>query len=202
MINEAVRSNRLPPGITSGLISLLHKGGERGKLTNWRPITLLNVAYKLYAKALQLRLQPVLMEIISFDQSAFLPLRFILDNILLMHETMEWAAHSGQPLIFLKLDFSKAYDMVDWPFLFQAMSKMGFPPAFVDMVKMLFHEAAASIKVNNSHSTVFQIKRGVRQGCPLAPYLFLIVDEVLNSMVKDEMAEGWIRGITLPVEGR
>jgi hypothetical protein len=108
MVYKAVRANRFPPGVTKGAITLLHKGQERGRLTNWRPITLLNVAYKLYAKTLQLRLQPVLMEIISQDQSAFLPLRFILDNILLTHETIDWAEHSGQLLVFLKLDFSKA----------------------------------------------------------------------------------------------
>jgi hypothetical protein len=202
MIQEAVRSNRMALGVNRGLISLLHKRRERCKLTNWRPITLLNVAYKLYAKALQLRLQPVLMEIISPDQSAFLPLRFILDNILLTHETMEWATHSDQPLIFLKLDFSKAYDMVDWPFLFQAMEKMGFPEGFIDMVKLLFYEASAFVKVNTSQSAAFQIERGVRQGCPLAPYLFLVVAEVLNSMVKLGVAEGRLKGITLPMEGR
>jgi hypothetical protein len=76
--------------MTQGLIALLHKGGDRLKLTNWHPITLLNISYKILAKALQLRLQPVLMDIISFDQSAFLPMRFILDNILLTSETMAW----------------------------------------------------------------------------------------------------------------
>jgi hypothetical protein len=74
---------------------------------NWHPITLLNISYKIYAKALQLRLQPVLMEIISSEQSAFLPLRFILDNIMLKQETIAWAERSGQDLLFLKLDSPK-----------------------------------------------------------------------------------------------
>ena len=68
MINESVREGRLPPGVTQGMIVLLHKGGDRQALTNWRPITLLNLGYKIYAKALQLRLQPVLMEVISPNQ--------------------------------------------------------------------------------------------------------------------------------------
>jgi hypothetical protein len=76
------------------------------------------VAYKRFAKVLQLRLQPVVMELVSPDQSAFLPLLFILDNLLLTMETMAWAKASQQPLIFLKLDFSKAYDMVEWGFIF------------------------------------------------------------------------------------
>jgi len=101
MIAAAVETHIMPPGITCGIISLLHKGRERDRLTNWWPITPLNVAYKLYAMVLQLRLQPILMEIISFDQSAFLPMRFIFDNILLTHETLDWASHPKQPLLFL-----------------------------------------------------------------------------------------------------
>ena len=88
MINTSIREGQLPLGITQGMIVLLHKGGDRQALTNWRPITLLNLSYKIYAKALQLRLQPVLMDVISPDQSGFLPLRFILDNLLITQETL------------------------------------------------------------------------------------------------------------------
>jgi hypothetical protein len=90
MITQAVGDGNFPPVVTKGLIAFLHKGGARIKLTNWQPITLLNVSYKIFAKALQLRLQPVLMEMISHDQSAFLPMQFILDNILLTQGTMVW----------------------------------------------------------------------------------------------------------------
>lgn len=162
LLNQAIASGRLLPGVTKGAISLLHKGGERGFLTNWRPITLLNVGYKLFAKALQLRLQLVLMELINFDQAAFLPMRYILDNILLTHEVIDWASHSDQPLVFLKQDFSKAYNMVDWDFLFNAMLVMGFPRQFVDMTRLLFTDAVASVKVNGALSEEFSIRRGVR----------------------------------------
>jgi hypothetical protein len=138
------------------------------------------------------------MEIINPDQSAFLPLRFILDNVLLTQETLEWAEYSNQPLVFLKLDFSKAYDTVDLPFLFGAMAKFGFPAEFIDTTKLLFQDATACVKVNGAHTATFPIERDVRQGCPLAPYLFLIVAEVMNAMVKSEVASGLIRGITLP----
>lgn len=202
MITEATASGNLPPVVTRGLIALLHKGDIRSRLTNWRPITLLNVGYKVFAKILQLRVQPILMEVISFDQSAFLPMRLILDNIMLTHETMDWANHTGQPLIFLKLDFSKAFDMVDWKFLFRAMSTLGFPQEFICMTRMLLEGAEANVKVNGSVSPPFSINRGVRQGCPLAPYLFLIAAEVLNAMVKKGMDEGRVKGITLPLAGR
>ena len=101
------------------------------------------------------------MEIISLDQSSFFPMRFILDNILLTQETMEWAEFSRQFLIFLKLDFSKAYDMVDHGFLFGAMRGFGLLEEFINMTKMLFLEALANVKMNGSQTVHFEIGRGV-----------------------------------------
>ena len=82
-------------------------------LTNWWPITLLNTTYKIFAKALQRQLQPLLVEVIDSDQTAFLPLRFILDNIILTHELIQWVKELCQEFIFLKLDFSKTNDRVE-----------------------------------------------------------------------------------------
>ena len=115
---------------------------------------------------------------------------------------MAWAESSNQPLIFLKLDFSKAYNMVDWQCLFKIMEKLGFPQEFIKMVSLLFYNALACIKLNGEPSPYFPIQRGVRQGCPLAPYLFLIVAEVLNAMVSQEMRAERVQGINLPFEGR
>jgi len=95
MLQAAFQNGRLPLGMTSSAILLLFKAGDHANLSNWRPITLLNVSYKILAKVLQLRLQPLLKDIISTDQSAFLPGRFILDNILLQHETVDWAKESN-----------------------------------------------------------------------------------------------------------
>jgi exonuclease III len=198
MLQDSVGRGTLPPGVTDGLITLLHKGGSRSLLNNWRPITLLNVSYKLFAKTLQLRLQPVLAEIISHDQSAFLPMRFILDNIFLTHETIAYAKQSGQPLLFLKLDFSKAYDKVDLTFLFSALESLGFPELFLRMTRLLFHNAAARVSLNGKSTSAFPIQQGVRQGCPLAPYLFLVVGEILNHTIKREVHRGRIKGIELP----
>jgi hypothetical protein len=78
-----------------------------------------------------MRLQPALMELISLDQSAFLPMRFILDNIFLTQETITYAKQTHQPLLFLKLDFSKAYDKVDLSFCSKRLIALAFPlPSF------------------------------------------------------------------------
>jgi hypothetical protein len=110
MIKRTLVDANLPSSIVRGLITLLHKGGDHLPLGNYRPITLLNCIYKFFTKLLQRRLQPVLVEVINPDQSAFLPRRYILDNIVVTHETINWAKTSKQPLVLLKLDFAKAYD--------------------------------------------------------------------------------------------
>ena len=198
MIQDSLRTGRFPHGVTRGLITLIPKSGNLKFLNNWRPITLLNVGYKIYAKALQMRVQDPLSEIISPDQSAYLRNRFILDNILLTHETLSWAKKSKQDTIFLKLDFSKAFDRVDWSFLFQIMSRMGFPLSFINMVKLTLNDACAAINVNGQVSPSFPIERGVRQGCPLAPLLFLLMGEALHSTIHQAQEHGNIRGVKLP----
>ena len=113
MVNESIAMEQFPNGVTKGRITLLLKYGDRLSLTNWRPITILNTAYKIFAKALQRRFQPLLEEVIDSNQTTFLPLWFILDNILLTKKKIQWAKEFRQDSIFLKLDFSKAYDKVD-----------------------------------------------------------------------------------------
>ena len=123
MLQTAVSHNALPIGVTEGFI-ILYKGGPCSFLNNWSPITLLNVSYKLFAKALHVRLQPILMEVISYDQSTFLSMCFILDNIFLTYKTIHYAKQSRQLLLFLKLDFSNAYDKVNLAFFLQLLDAL------------------------------------------------------------------------------
>ena len=88
MINQAIESNHLLADMTNGLIALLPKDGNRKQLGNWHPITLLNSSYKIFAKALQIQFQGLLLNIIHKDQSAFFPLSYILNNVLVQHETI------------------------------------------------------------------------------------------------------------------
>ena len=129
-----------PPGTSTSLydqraITLIHKSGPNDDLGNWRPITLLNSAYKIVAKALQIRLKPLLADLISPDQTAFVPHTFILDNVFVAHETLDIARRTKQPMLFLKVDFKKAFDKVSWPFLFASMDRLGIGPGFIDFTK-------------------------------------------------------------------
>ena len=180
------------------MISLIPKEGDAKDLNYWRPITLLTVIYKIFAKTLQIRLQPMLKDVISPEQTAFLSLSFILDNIVLIQKTLHWAKASRQPSIFLKLDFSKTYDKVSWRFLFCAMKAMNIDEVFIGWVKLLFTQASAAVNLNDNPGGNFKIKRGVMQGCPLAPYMFLIVGEILTHVIKKTVAEGRLKGVTYP----
>lgn len=150
---------------------------------------------------MQIRIQQLLPEVIHPGQSAFLPSRHILDTIMTQQETISWANESEQPLIMLKLDFRKAYDTVSWSFLFSATDKMGIPKRYTDMIRMLLSNANAAVSINGSISKSFPICRGVRQGCPIAPYLFLLVAEALATVSAHEVAQGRLRGIQLPEGG-
>jgi len=147
---------------------------------------LLNVSYKIVAKALQIRLQPLLQDVISPEQYAFLPFRHILGNILLQYETVEWPKELDQDLIFLKLDIIKAYNVVSWEFFSSVMHQIGIPNSFTSIVMMLLKDASATILHNGKHTASFSIERGVRQGYSLAPYLFLLIGEALHIVASEE----------------
>jgi hypothetical protein len=125
MIYNAVRKGHLSMGMTKGMFILLHRGGERELLSNWRPISLLNVSYKIYSKMLQKRLQLMLTGVTSKDQLAFLPTRYILDNVFMQHEMIHRVRDSSSRMVLLKLDFRKAYDTMSWNFLFDTMPIWG-----------------------------------------------------------------------------
>lgn len=111
---------------------------------------------------------------------------------MLTHETLHWAKSSKQPIVFLKLNFSKAYDKVSWHFLFHAMKKMRMSGTFISWVKLLFDNA--TIDVNGSLDEEFPIERGVTQGCHLVPYLFLTFGEALTHTIKENGSNGNIKG--------
>ena len=94
---------------------------------------------------------------------------FILDNTVLTQETLHWARTSKQPIIFLKLDFSKVYDKVSWHFLFKPMKAMGICEEFIRWVKIFFTNASAAVNFNCTPGNNFKIERGVKQWCPFAP---------------------------------
>ncbi len=182
--------------INKGMITLIPKLGDRARLNNWRPITLLGSIYKILAKTLARRIQADLTEVIRPNQTGFVEGRSILDNVFMAQESLGWAEESNQDLVLLLLDFEKAFDRIEWGFLFKALDKLGFSPTWVSWVASLYREATSAIKVNGVAGPDFQLARSVRQGCPLAPYLFILATDVLGYMLADP--KHGVEGLSLP----
>jgi hypothetical protein len=117
--------------INKGLITLIPKAGDRARLGNWRPITLLGSVYKILAKTLAGRVHEALTHIIRPNQTGFVEGRSILDNIFMAQEALGWAEESEQDLVLLLLDFEKAFDHIEWRFLFTALFKLRFSDTWV-----------------------------------------------------------------------
>ena len=195
-VSESISQSHIAADLNISKIALLPKSEDRSRIQNFRPISLLNTSYKIVAKVYANRMKPLLHHWILPSQTGFVPNRCILDNIFLAFEAIEWTLENNQNLSMLLLDFEKAYDRVNWTFLRQTMTRMGFHPTWINQVMSLNENAAASVVVNGEQSKTFPLQRSVRQGCPLAPYLFLLTVDVLGQMLQHP--DYRVQGLRLP----
>jgi hypothetical protein len=194
-----LNTGRTSTSINKGLITLIPKIGDRAKFSNWRPITLLGNTYKVLVKVFARRIQIALTHIIRPNQTSFMEGKSIIDNTYMAQEALEWVEESEQDLILLLLDFEKTFDRIEWGFLFTALSKLGFSDTWVRWVRSLYFAASSAIKVNGAIRPNFQLACLVRQGCPLAPYLFILATNVLGYMMVDPKYR--VEGLALPRGG-
>ena len=174
---------------------MLFKKGDRLNPANWRPITLLNIDYKICARALAARLVKVIHYVVGPDQTCGVPGRFIGENVALLRDLAHYCEVTNFPAAILSLDQEKAFDRVDWSFLFSTLSKMGFRDSFIKWIRLLYRNPRCSVMVNGHISPFFFPSRGVRQGCTLSPLPYVLSMEVLACNIR---ASPVIQGITLP----
>ena len=195
VLNSCFRSGSLALSQRRGVITLSFKRGDRLDPRNWRPITLLNVDYKIASRVIAGRLLKVIHLVVSGDQTCGVPGRFIGENVSLLRDVVHYASSSGTPVAILSLDQEKAFDRVDWGFMKSTLVAMGFGPSFISWVNLFYFHVQSSVNVNGYLSPFFPLSRGVRQGCPLSPLLYVLVSEVLAVNIRRNPR---ISGLSLP----
>ena len=152
---------------------------------------MLNCDYKIAAKVIANRIKPVLPSVISEDQTGFLKGRFIGENIRLIDSIISYCEKKNIPGLLLFVDFEKAFDTLEWNFLQKTISHFNFGPSLLRWVKLFYTDIESCILNNGWCSDLFRLERGVRQGCPLSPYLFILCAEMLaNAVRKDTNIKG------------
>ncbi|CAI5473992.1 unnamed protein product [Closterium sp. Yama58-4] len=186
LVRDFEKSASLPVELKEAVTILLHKKGDRDQLNNYRPITLLNFTYKVLARVMADRMKRVLHQVISPEQCGFLPGRSLSDAVALVVDIIDVAKNEKADWYLLLVDFQKAFDSVLRDFLFQVLRKMGFPERYVGWIEGLHENTTTKLLVNGWLGDGLNEASGVRQGCPLAPYLFLCAVEPLAQEVEKE----------------
>ncbi|GKB77993.1 RNA-directed DNA polymerase, eukaryota [Tanacetum coccineum] len=188
----------LKKGCNPSFMVLIPKKIDPIGFSDYRPISLIGCVYKVISKLLASRLAKVIGSVISPNQSAFIKGRQILDGCLIANEIIRMAKLEDQSLLLFKVDFEKAFDSVNWIFLLDVMRQMGFGHnGWRRWIASCLSSASISVLVNGSPSNEFLMERGLRQGDPLSPLLFLIVAEALQVTILNACDIGIFKGVRL-----
>lgn len=193
-LNYSYDKGELSTSQKQAVITLLSKQGkDRNLLSNWRPISLMNVDYKIASKAIANRLKNVLPNIIHLSQTGFVKNRLMGDTVRVLCDVIDYCEMHSEEATLLLVDFAKAFDSLNWRFLFKTLESMHFGPSFIKWVKTFYSNIESCVINNGRTSKYFRIERGVRQGDPLSPYLFVIAVEVLSLAIRESKS---IKGLT------
>ncbi|GAU45528.1 hypothetical protein TSUD_400750 [Trifolium subterraneum] len=189
-----------PISLNETNICLIPKCDNPTSMKDLRPISLCNVLYKMIFKVLANRLKCCLDKCVSQEQSAFVEGRSIRDNALIATEVIhslkrKTTGRRGE--LALKIDISKAYDKVDWGFLRRVMTKMGFTDVWIRWVMMCVSSVNYSVLMNSDRVGPISPGRGLRQGDPLSPYLFILVTECLTALIHQAVGRGDLHGVRI-----
>ncbi|XP_071905812.1 uncharacterized protein [Coffea arabica] len=199
-IKAFFHSGHMLRSVNHTVISLIPKILHPTTLKNFRPISLYSVFYKIISKILANRLKSVLDLCISKTQSVFIPGRHILDNVIIAHEYMHFLKNKRQGkegYMAIKLDMAKAYDRVEWHCLLEMMEKMGFCSKWINWIHSCLKTVSYSFNCNGEVKGFVTPERGIRQGDPLSPYLFLICSEGFSNLLRRAEERKRIQGLKI-----
>ena len=194
-LNYGYRNGSLSITQKQGVITCIPKQNKsRINLKNWRPISLLNVIYKLASAVISNRLKKVLDNIINENQKGFIAGRFLGENVRLIYDVLFESKKQNLPGLLLSIDFEKAFDTVSWKFIMKVLDYFNFGNSIKSWVGLFQKGSETCILQNGFMSNFFSLRRGCRQGDPISPYLFILCAEILGKMVRKNKE---IKGISI-----
>ncbi|XP_015969290.1 uncharacterized protein LOC107492746 [Arachis duranensis] len=200
VVREIFEKGRLPEDIGETIVVLIPKVKQPENLNHLRPISCCNFIYKVVTKVLVGRLRRILDVIISPVQSAFIKGILIQDNIIVVQEVfhkLNRKGNNGGNDIAIKLDMNKAYDRLEWNFLQRVLEKFGFSREWVRLMMSCVKSATYRFKINGKLTAKIHPQRGLRQGDPLSPYLFILAAESFTILMEKALTNNLISGIKL-----
>ncbi|GKA43664.1 RNA-directed DNA polymerase, eukaryota, reverse transcriptase zinc-binding domain protein [Tanacetum coccineum] len=196
-VNHFFTYGDIPKGCNSSFIALIPKIPDANVVKDFRPISLIGSLYKIIAKILANRLVVVLGDIVNEVQSAFIADRQILDGPFILNEVLQWCKSKKKQSLIFKVDFEKAYDSVRWDFLDEVLKKCGFGDKWCTWIQSCLRSSRGSIIINGSPTAEFQFHKGLKQGDPLSPFLFILIMESLHLSFQRVVDARMFKGITL-----
>ena len=163
-------------------------------MKNFRPISLINCSFKIFSKVLTVRLGKIINRLVSPNQSAFIQGRYILESVVIAHELVHRMHSAKKPGLIIKLDYKKAYDRVNWDFLFEILKSRGFSSTWIGWIDSLVRGGTVGVNLNGEESSFFKPGKGLRQGDPIS-LLFNLDGDVLTRMLLKGADNDLIKGL-------
>lgn len=198
-IQKVFRGGRPPEEWMKSNIVLIPKVDDPDSPNQYRPLTIGNILYRLLMKLVATRLQKHVKVLISNTQTTFVKGRCISDNTILVREVIHSfnSQKYKEKSFLLKVDINKAFDTVRWEFIWEAMAKVNIPQPLIALVRNCMRASQVTILFNGTGQGFIKPTRGLRQGCPLSPFLFILAMESLTRELQWAVQHGDIKGVKL-----
>jgi hypothetical protein len=195
VIEESILNGRIHSPLNTTFIALIPKVNDPLSFDDFRPISLCNCIYKIIAKVIARRLKPLLSSSISKEQFGFLEGRQIHEAIGVAQEGLHSLRTTKAKGTILKIDLSKAFDRVSWSYIRLLLTHLGFEVPFIKWIMVCISSVSFAVLINGAASPFFTSEKGLCQGFPLSPLLFLLVAEGLRRAIENAVSSRDFHGI-------